>query len=64
MTYQFCQIKDQDDQTRMYICNSLECIDLKDNELLCQKCLCKHKGLHYNKLKDLAMNQYYEYMQI
>ncbi|CAD8159115.1 unnamed protein product [Paramecium pentaurelia] len=64
MKQQFCKVKDHEQEEQIYICNQLQCIDLKDNKLLCQKCLCNHNGLNYNKLKEKAVNSFNEYNQI
>ncbi|CAD8126384.1 unnamed protein product [Paramecium sonneborni] len=53
MQQQICQ-KEGHDEEEVYVCNELKCIELKENKLLCQKCLCLHKGMHFKKLKENA----------
>ncbi|CAK89268.1 unnamed protein product (macronuclear) [Paramecium tetraurelia] len=45
----------------MYVCQELQCIELQNNKLLCQKCLCQHRGVNYIKLKERAFNNYNQY---
>ncbi|CAD8193117.1 unnamed protein product [Paramecium octaurelia] len=56
-----CQIAGHDGEYLMYVCQELQCIELQNNKLLCQKCLCEHRGLNYNKLKERAFNNYIQY---
>ncbi|CAD8209687.1 unnamed protein product [Paramecium pentaurelia] len=64
MKQEFCLIEGHDKEELNYICNELQCIDLKNNKLLCQKCLCQHRGVNYTVLRGMAINNYNQYIQI
>ncbi|CAD8107447.1 unnamed protein product [Paramecium sonneborni] len=64
MKREFCQIQGHDTEELIYVCDELQCIELNNNKLICQKCLCIHRGVTYNILKEKAIKNYNQYTQI